>query len=344
MSYKNVKYVNAVPAKAAQGVVRAVYDQAGKEIGMLPDAVVMFSASEQMLTASWGLFREALLSSGPAPRLVKEAVAAQVSKLNECPFCVDAHSIMLYGGGAGTFATSLLSGAPELAGDPELTAVAEWAGTMMTRPVGPVAAPFPAEQVPDVVGTLVEFHFLNRVINVLLTGTFLPGSNRVKAIARRVGGRVLARRIKARRAPGGAAGLTGGYPLPADLSWAAPQPAIAAALAALAAATDAAAQQVVPGSAIVAVGRALDRWDGRFPGPSRAWLADLLADVPTADQPAGRLALLTALAPFQVTDADVEAFRAEHSADADLVGLVSWAAFAAARRIGAWSVPAPVAV
>ena len=116
MSNKNVKYVNAVPAKAAQGVVRAVYDQAGKEIGMLPDAVVMFSASEQMLTASWGLFREALLSSGPAPRLVKEAVAAQVSKLNECPFCVDAHSIMLYGGGAGTFATSLLSGAPELAG------------------------------------------------------------------------------------------------------------------------------------------------------------------------------------------------------------------------------------
>jgi len=344
VAQKNVKYVDVVPAKAAQGLIRAVYDQARKEIGMLPDAVTMFSPSEQIGTASWGLFREALLSTGPAPRLVKEAVAAQVSKLNDCPFCVDAHSIMLYGGGAGTFATSLLSGAPELAGDPELTAVAEWAESVMIRPAGQVTAPFPGEQVPDVVGTLVEFHFLNRVINVLLAGTFLPGSNRVKAIARRVGGKVMAKRIKAPRAPGGAVGLAGGYPLPADLSWAAPQPAIGAALARLAATTEAVALELMPGAAIVAVGRALDRWDGQFRGPSRAWLAELLADLPAADQPAGRLALLTALAPFQVTDADVEAFRAEHPADADLVGLVSWAAFAAARRIGAWSVPAPAPV
>src|SRR5262249_19638500 len=157
-----------------------------------------------------------------------------------------------------------------------LTAVAGWAEAVMTRPAGQVAAPFPAEQVPDVVGTLVEFHFLNRVINVLLTGTFLPGNNLVKAIARRVGGKVMAKPIKARRGPGGAVGLVDGPPRPADLFWAAPQPAIAAALAALAATTEAAARQVVPGSAIVAVGRALDRWDGRFPGPSRAWLADLL--------------------------------------------------------------------
>src|SRR5262249_28380392 len=146
----NVKYVNVAPPKTAQGTIRAVYDQARKEIGMLPDAVVMFSPSESIGTTSWGLFRETLLSSGPAPRLVKEALAAQVSKLNECPFCVDAHTIMLYGGGAGTFATSLLSGAPELAGDPELTAVAGWAEAVMTRPAGQVAAPFPAEQVPDV--------------------------------------------------------------------------------------------------------------------------------------------------------------------------------------------------
>src|SRR5262249_53396737 len=139
-------------------------------------------------------------------------------------------------------------------------------------------------------------------------------------------------------------GLAGGYPLPADLSWAAPQPAIGAALARLAATTEAVALGLMPGAAVVAGGRAPDRRDGQFRGPGRARPGGRLADPPAADQPAGRLALLTALAPFQVTDADVEAFRAEHPADADLVGLVSWAAFAAARRIGAWSVPAPAPV
>lgn len=179
---------------------------------------------------------------------------------------------------------------------------------------------------------------------MLLSGTFLPGSDRAKGIARKVAGRVLGKRVRAERAAGEAVGLTTGHPLPADLSWAAPQPAIAAAYASLAAATDAAAARVLPASVLSLVGQVLDRWDGRFPGPSRAWLTDLLADLPATDRAAGALALLTALAPFQITDADVEAFRTVHPADADLLGLVTWSAFAAARRIAAWSVPVPASV
>lgn len=336
---KTVKHVRVVPRRSADGVVRAVYDQARKELGMLPDAVTMFSASPALAAATWAPFREALLVAGHAPRVVKEAVAAQVSALNECPYCVDAHTIMLYGGGAGSFATSLLSGT-EFDGDPQLRAVADWAAGNMVRPAEPVPAPFPAEQVPEIVGTLVEFHFLNRVIDVLLEGTFLPGTDRARKIARQVAGKVLSKRIKARRVPGEAAGLVGGHPLPADLSWAAPAPGVAAAYAALAAVTDSEAQRVVPDSVVELVNRTLDGWDGRFPGPSRAWLDGPVAGLPAADRSSGRLALLTALAPFQSTDGDVEAYRTDYPDDADLLGLLTWSAFSAARRIGAWSVPA----
>jgi AhpD family alkylhydroperoxidase len=337
---KTVKHVSVVSNKAATGIVREVYNQARAEIGMLPEAVTMFSAAPDLVTATWAPFRESLLSTGDAPRVMKEAVAARVSALNECPYCVDAHTIMLYGGGAGNFATSLLSGMPEPEGDPGILAVSDWVSTVMTRPTGPVPAPFPPEQIPEIVGTLVEFHFLNRVIDVLLDGTFLPGPDQAKRIARRVAGKVLAKRVKAERAPGGAVGLSGGHPLPADLSWAAPKPAIAAAFAGLSAAAERAVGRPVPHSVVSLVERTLDGWDGRFPGPSRAWLSGLLATIEVADQPAGRLALLTAMAPFQVTDDDVAAFRASNPGDPALLALLTWSAFTAARRIGAWSVPA----
>jgi len=339
---KTVKYVSVVPRKRADGVVRAVYEQARKEMGMLPEAVTMFSPSPELVPATWAPFRESLVATGHAPRVVKEAVAAQISTLNECPYCVDAHSIMLYGGGAGSFATSLLTGT-EFDGDPHLRAVADWAAGNMLRPAEPVPAPFPDEQVPEIIGTLVEFHYLNRVIDVLLEGTFLPGDDRAKRIARKVAGKVLSKRVKGHHAAGESAGLVGGHPLPADLSWAAPAPGVAAAYAALAATTDSIAQRLVPDSVVELVNRTLDGWDGRFPSPSRAvWLDGPVAGLPAADQPAGRLALLTALAPFQATDGDVEAYQAAHPDGADLVELLTWSAFTAARRIGAWSVPASV--
>jgi AhpD family alkylhydroperoxidase len=337
---KTVKYVSVVPRKRADGVVRAVYEQARKELGMLPEAVTMFSPAPELAAATWAPFRESLVATGHAPRVVKEAVAAQVSALNECPYCVDAHSIMLYGGGAGSFATSLLTGT-EFDGDPQLRAAADWAAGNMLRPAEPVPAPFPDEQVPEIVGTMVEFHYLNRVIDVLLDGTFLPGDDRAKRIARKVAGKVLAKRIKGQHDAGASAGLEGGYPLPADLSWAAPAPGVAAAYAALAAATDDIARRVVPDSVVELVNRTLDGWDGRFPGPSRAaWLEEPVAGLPVADRSSGRLALLTALAPFQATDSDVEAYRADYPDDGDPVRLLTWAAFSAARRVGAWSVPA----
>ncbi|MDX7594776.1 hypothetical protein SJ620_27085, partial [Citrobacter freundii] len=61
----------------------------------------------------------------------------------------------------------------------------------------------------------------------------------------------------------------------------------------------------------------------------------------TAELPADlhaptRLALLTGLAPHQVTDDDVAAARSLLDTDAALVGALAWAAFTAARRIGTW--------
>jgi hypothetical protein len=80
----------------------------------------------------------------------------------------------------------------------------------------------------------------------------------------------------------------------------------------------------------------LENWHGERRGPSRAWVESAVSGLPQADQPAGRLALLTALASYQVDRSVVRTFRASQPGDAALVELTAWASFAAARRVGAW--------
>ena len=54
------------------------------------------------------------------------------------------------------------------------------------------------------------------------------------------------------------------------------------------------------------------------------------------DKVVARLTLLTALAPYQVLEQDIQAFRSIYPGDDKLLAATSWASFAAARRIGHW--------
>jgi AhpD family alkylhydroperoxidase len=335
------KYVNPVPRKEARGRVGDVYGQARHEIGRIPEAVGMFSADPALLAVTWASFREPLLATGLVPRRLKEAVAATVSRLNECPYCVDAHTIMLYGSGSGAVAAQLLGGVPagQLGG--EFRDLCQWVEEASNADTVPASAPFPAAWAPEVLGVLVNFHFLNRMINVLLADTFLPGSDRARKIARRVAGRVMARRIAAERTPGLAPGLQAddAAELPADLAWAAPSKPIASAFAAMAEATRSAARRAAAPEVLDAVERTVAGWRGAPPAMSASWVQEPLAGLRGADRAAARLAVLAALAPYQITERDVQAYREGGPGDGELLNLLSWAAFTAARRIGSWAAP-----
>jgi hypothetical protein len=73
-------------------------------------------------------------------------------------------------------------------------------------------------------------------------------------------------------------------------------------------------------------------WDGSH--PDATWLDRQPASLPEADQPAARLALLAAVSPHEIADADVAAWRATGPAtDADLVRLLGFGAITAVDRI-----------
>jgi hypothetical protein len=124
--------------------------------------------------------------------------------------------------------------------------------------------------------------------------------------------------------------------LPEDLWWATGNPFVAEAFARAAAAIEAAGRAQVPASVRTLVSSRLACWDGQPVGPSRSWVEKELAGLPADERACGRLALLTALAAFQVDRPVIEDFRHTRPADEALIATTSWASMAAARRVGSW--------
>jgi alkylhydroperoxidase family enzyme len=331
-----VRHVAPVPPEDAPEPVARVYAEVERDFGMLAPPVAVHAPSPGPLTASWLMLRETLLATGTVGRGPKEVVGAAVSLANSCPYCVEVHGATLHGLLPGSDAAHVAAGRLTDLSDAAVAAVAQWAFTSGTRDGAKTPPPFPAAHAPQYLGVAVTFQYLNRVVNVLLREApfpaALPGALRGRIT--RLLTRVLRATTPAERPPGASLHLLPEAPLPADMAWAASDPHVAGAFARAAAAIDEAGRRSVPPPVRDLLAGELAAWDGRPPAISRSWLDEPLSRLPEASRPAGRIALLTAFASYQCDAAAVAGLP--HRDDARLIDLISWAAMAAARAIGAW--------
>ncbi|GII02148.1 carboxymuconolactone decarboxylase family protein [Planobispora takensis] len=373
-SLSQVRHLSPVRPRAARGLVADVYAQAERDFGMLAPPVILHSPAPEVLAACWTLLRESLLADGAVPRAVKEAVATEVSAGNACPYCVDVHRETLRGlAGEGRGAlrsgpvgdgragarSGPAAGGPDAAW-PGLARAAAWARAAGTRDTA-VRPPLHDGHVRELTAVAVTFHYLNRMVNVFLGDSPLPPH--VPPGARGPAMRLLGllMRPAARRpvVPGQSRTLLPVASLPADLAWARGTPYLEGAFARAAAAIEEGGRRSAPGPVRELLAATLEDWDGRPAGLGRGWAAEAASALPPAQRPAGRLALLTALASYQVDEEVVGEFlraqarervfrtgpgerapRAE-SGERALVELTAWASLAAARRAGAWLPSAP---
>jgi hypothetical protein len=194
-------------------------------------------------------------------------------------------------------------------------------------------------QAPELVGVAVAFQYYNRMVNVFLRDSPFPSHvpESAKPKARKVLGRVLRPSATGGPRPGDSLDLLPPVPVPDDLWWAAPNPVVADAFARAYAAIDAAGERSVPAGVRVLIHGRLSTWDGRPPGLSRSWVDEPIAMLPARERAAGKLALVIALASYQVDEAMVDDVRRTGADDATLVELASWASMAAARRCATWT-------
>ncbi|HEX4724138.1 MAG TPA: carboxymuconolactone decarboxylase family protein [Pseudonocardiaceae bacterium] len=317
-SLRDTRYVRVVPRRQASGLVADVYRQVERDFSMLAPPTALHSPAPDMLAASWAILRETLLAQGIADRATKEAVATEVSTANSCPYCADVHGMTL----------AAMPAAPS-----DRDGLAAWVRRSATG-----SAPFPAPQAPELIGVAVTFHYYNRMVNVFLRESPFPSHvpESAKPKARQVLGGVLRPSATRGARPGDSLDLLAAAPVPDDLDWARPNPVVADAFARAYAAIEAAGARSVPSGVRDLVRDRLSTWDGTSPGLSRSWVDDAVAGLPAADQPSGRLALVIAMASYQVDDGLVEAFRATAPDDQTLIELAAWASMSAARRASTW--------
>jgi AhpD family alkylhydroperoxidase len=347
------RFFTPAPAKAATGRTAEVYHQLRDEfLGPVPTFQAL-SPVPDLQAATWALMREALLA-GDASRIERELVASAVSRANRCRFCVDAHVMLLHALGEHELAEVLARGGTPP--NPRLAELVAWAEASRS----PVGSAWTSPYGPEITGTLLAFHFINRIVSALLEPDLLPGGLQRSSMVRSVGGRMYAKLARERREPGGSLPLldaavgvgagvgAGGGAGPevgpgagvgAPPAWAGDSP-VGVAYAALG---SAAAQggELLSGLARQTV-TATVRWeDGRHPARPAEWAIDLVRDLPGADRLGTRIALLAAFAPSAISQGDVGLWRLSHPADADLVRLVAYGAFTATDHVARSLTPAP---
>lgn len=88
--------IRTVPPEAATGELAAAYERLRVTMGA-PAAplVIQLSSVRPDITSSLASLYEALYGGGELTRTAKEAIATYVAALNNCPYCVGAHSVLM---------------------------------------------------------------------------------------------------------------------------------------------------------------------------------------------------------------------------------------------------------
>jgi AhpD family alkylhydroperoxidase len=332
-----IKYIQPVKAESAEGLVAQVYYQIKRDFGALVEPFTLHSLSPKLLAGAWIACRETELV-GNVRRDIKEAVAAAVSKINQCPYCVDAHTIMLNATGKRRTARAISNENYGKISDPKVRDIVKWASaTLSPESEIILSPPFSQQNAPEIIGTAVFFHYINRMVNVLLSETPLPSNRRwLKNTLKLIVGLFFSRAVHRSKPRGESLKLLPEADLPTDLNWAKTNLTITGAFARFAATIEETGTYALSTEVRACVQERVQAWNGKDLGLSRQWIEQAVNKVNDASKAAGRLGLLAALAPYQVDNGTVLAFHAHFPEDDKLLGALAWASFTAARRIGSW--------
>jgi AhpD family alkylhydroperoxidase len=333
-----IKYIQPLPVSLTKGFVFDMYKQIRKDFGFVGDIFIMHSPSPPLLASIWASLRETELV-GSVPRGIKEAVAAAVAKANQCSFCVDAHTTMLLAAGYKEVAQKIREDQVDGISDERMNSIVKWAlATRSPHSSILLNPPFTAQEAPEIIGTAVTTHYITRMMDVLLTNkTLVPINNALlNNIIKRAIALVFSSSIRKIRKPGESLLFLPEAFLPNDLSWAKSHPIISRAFACFAAATDAAGESTLSEEIRSNVQHFINDWDGKEPGLSRNWVEQNITTLSGPSKIAAKLALLTAIAPYQIDDDLIQDFRSAYKDDVQLLNVLSWSSFTAARKIGSW--------
>jgi AhpD family alkylhydroperoxidase len=268
-----VRYISPLPVKDATGDVSHLYKQMKRDFGLVGDVFHIHSLTPSLLYGMWASFRETEIV-GSVSRSIKEAVALAVSKTNQCPFCIDAHSTILLATGDKQIAQYINQDQADEIPDRKMREIISWALATLS-PGTPIieSPPFAGEEAPEFIGTVVINHYINRLTDIFIPNkSILPIQNSLlKKILNLFIPLFFSSSIKKSRAVGDSLSFISQQHLPADLEWARPNKIICQAFASFAVATEESVKHILSDNSRIAVEAYLHAWEGEKPSIGRGW-------------------------------------------------------------------------
>jgi hypothetical protein len=337
-----MKYVYPIRHPVPGSPVAEIYAQMKQDFGAVGEPFSLHACIPELLAGAWSIVRETTIV-GQVHWSLKEAVVTAISYTNSCPYCMTVHASLTSSTNVGSLADLITQNRTAQINDPFLRSCVVWAlSSRSARTVMPLPPHLTTWESAEILGTAVAYHYINRMVNVFLPenllSPILPRSWVRKQILQQVG-RWLARGRKQLKHTGASLHLLPDASLPAELSWAATAPNISRAFAGWAAVIEQKGAEVLSPEVRTLVMDTLTSWYGEPLALGKVWREDSGSELTGADQAAAKLALLTALASYQVDEQTIQAFRAYYPTDAQLVGAVAWASAAAARAVASWLTP-----
>jgi AhpD family alkylhydroperoxidase len=332
-----IKYIKPIEDLNSEPLISKIYDQIKRDFGRIVEPFSLHSPFPKLLAGVWMASRETELV-GMVPRRYKEAVAATVSSLNRCPYCIDAHTIMLYSTGEKKTANAISRLKFEQISDEKIKQLVNWTlNTLSPESILNHKPPFSKKSAPEIMGIVVFYHYINRIVNVLLNETPLP-SNRswLAGILKIIASRFFSKAINRPKSPGESLKFLPRADLPVEFSWSKGNSNVKEAFASFASVVKEVGNATIDPEVRLVVNEYIKSWRGENPGVSKSWVKLPTKKLTGGKRVSARLALLTALAPYQVDENIVQTFKSHFPEDKKLLGLLSWASFSAAKKIGSW--------
>ena len=337
LSLKTMRYVDAVSSKDAGPLVREIYDQIAEDF-FINGSLTSRSKVPGVLAAIWILGREAILVDDRIDRTTKEAMAATVSSINDCPYCGDMLVSLVHAGDRADDARRILQDEEDLIEDPTLRERLQWVRSVAT--VGstpPASVPFTSEQLPEAISTIMAMNDINRFSHIVMDGSPVNaplGLKSIKQFALGIFGNELRTTHMQPLVPGRSFHLTPPAELPDDMRWASGNARISRALAQWAATVEHEASGVVPADIQDFVHHNLRQW--RFePMPmSRRWVEEELGELKGEARSIAKLALLLAKAAYQVDEKLVKEVIGPNADQERFIRVLAWCSFTASRYVG----------
>ena len=328
-----VRYLVPIKPSKANGLVAEVYSQIKEDFGRIVEPFTLHSPIPKLLAGVWMVSRESELV-GNVGRETKEAIAAAVSKINQCQYCVDAHTIMIRATGKKKIAQLISQEQYERINPIKTRKIVKWALATLSSTSSELSSPpFDAKEAPEIIGTAVFYHYINPLVGIFLGSSPIPipfFKNQMKQVA----SHLFRKAVSRSKNPGTSLTLLPTTKLPKDLSWTKESPNVSGAYSRLAGIINDLEETIIPKQTQQTVIQYVENWSENTKKLGTEWLEEATIEMKNEIKVATTLALLTIFSPYRITKEIIDHFRKYFPLQQQLLGVTAWASFTRARKIG----------